>query len=61
MGAPTAPIVSSSPEKPGASSAISLESPAPLNCLMKFTPIPPGRKKNTASGLLARSRVISTP
>ncbi|MNI75410.1 hypothetical protein D3C73_1315580 [compost metagenome] len=61
IGAPTAAMVSSSPEKPGAKSAMSLDRPAPLNCLMKFTPMPPGRKKKTASGLLARKREISTP
>jgi hypothetical protein len=54
IGAPTALITSSSAEKPGANSCVSRDRPAATNCLTKLMPMPPGRKKNSASGLVAR-------
>ncbi len=54
MEEPTALMTSSSAEKPGAKSWMSLERPAATNCLTKLMPMPPGRKKNRASGFKAR-------
>ncbi|MNT53752.1 hypothetical protein D3C72_1908530 [compost metagenome] len=55
IGSPTAPMMSSSAEKPLVTSVMSLDRPAPTNCLMKLMPMAPGKKKYTASGLAARS------
>ncbi|MNT36879.1 hypothetical protein D3C72_1729900 [compost metagenome] len=54
IGSPTAGIMSSSAEKAVEMSATSFDSPAPTNCLMKLTPIAPGKKKYSASGFDAR-------
>ena len=49
----------SSKEKAGPNTGMVLFRPAWAYCLMKLIPMPPGRKKNTASGLAARSVAIS--
>ncbi len=51
-------IVSSN-EKAGPKSGICPVSPAWLYCLRKLMPMPPGRKKKTASGLASRRAAIS--
>ncbi|MNT89061.1 hypothetical protein D3C72_2297240 [compost metagenome] len=61
IDSPTARITSSSAEKPGAYRVMSLDRPAPTNCLMKFTPRPPGRKIYTPSTLAARILESSAP